>query len=82
VAAPFSTINLELENGKAVSIEERDEREVTHIAERRMVPEDIMIWNPAFDITPSRYVSAIITEKGIVSEPYKKSLKQLKCQNE
>jgi methylthioribose-1-phosphate isomerase len=77
VAAPFSTINLELENGNAVSIEERDEREVTHIGERRIVPEEIKIWNPAFDITPSRYVSAIITEKGIVREPYKKSLKKL-----
>jgi len=77
VAAPFSTINLELENGEAVSIEERDEREVTHIGERRIVPEDITIWNPAFDITPSGYVSAIITEKGIVRKPYKENLRKL-----
>ena len=77
VAAPLSTINVNYEEGEAVSIEERDEREVTHIEGRRIVPEDVKVWNPAFDITPSNYISVIITEKGMVKRPYEKNLKKL-----
>ena len=77
VAAPLSSINLNFEKGEAVSIEERDEREVTHIEGKRIVPEGVNVWNPAFDITPSRYISAIITEKGIVKRPYKSNLRKL-----
>jgi len=61
----------------AVPLEERDGGEVTHIGGRRVVPEGVGVWNPAFDITPSRYVRAIITEKGIVRRPYIRSIKKL-----
>jgi methylthioribose-1-phosphate isomerase len=77
VAAPLSTINLNFEKGEAVSIEERDGREVTHIGGKRIVPEGVNVWNPAFDVTPSKYISAIITEKGIVRRPYKSNLRKL-----
>jgi len=77
VAAPLSSINLNCERGEAVSIEERDEREVTHIEGKRIVPKGVKVWNPAFDITPSKYVSALITEKGIVKRPYKGKLSKL-----
>ena len=77
VAAPLSSINLTYKKGEAVSIEERDEREVTFIEGKRIVPEGVKVWNPAFDITPSKYISAIITEKGIVKRPYKNSIKKL-----
>jgi methylthioribose-1-phosphate isomerase len=77
VAAPLSTINLDCEKGEAVSIEERDEREVTHIGNKRIVPEGVQVWNPAFDITPAKYIRAIVTEKGLVESPYKSNLKKL-----
>jgi methylthioribose-1-phosphate isomerase len=77
VAAPLSTINLDCEKGEAVAIEERDEREVTHIGNKRIVPEGVQVWNPAFDITPAKYISAIVTEKGVAESPYKSNLKKL-----
>jgi methylthioribose-1-phosphate isomerase len=77
VAAPLSTINPNCDRGERVSIEERDRSEVTHIAGQRITPEEIDVWNPAFDITPSKYVSAIITEKGVVRKPYTQNLKKL-----
>lgn len=77
VAAPISTINRNVKNGQAVVIEERDGKEVTHIGGTRMVPKGVEVWNPAFDVTPSQYIAAIITEKGIVKRPYKRNLKNL-----
>lgn len=77
VAAPLSSINFGCEKGEAVSIEERDEREVTHMGGKRVVPEGIQVWNPAFDITPAKYISAIITEKGVAESPYRSNLKKL-----
>jgi methylthioribose-1-phosphate isomerase len=77
VAAPMSTINLSFENGQAVVIEERNGKEVTHIGGKRMVPKGVGVWNPAFDMTPSKYIGAIITEKGMVKRPYKRNLKNL-----
>ena len=77
VAAPLSSVNLSFREGEAVSIEERDEKEVTHIEGKRIVPEGVKVWNPAFDITPSKYVSAIITEKEIVRRPYEKNLRKI-----
>ena len=77
VAAPLSSINLSLKDGKTVVIEERDGKEVTHIGGKRMVPEGVKVWNPAFDITPSKYIGAIITEKEIVKRPYGRNLKNL-----
>ena len=75
VAAPTSTVDLATADGTGIPIEERDRREVTHVGSSRVVPEDAGVWNPAFDITPHQFVSAIITEHGICRSPYLDSLK-------
>jgi methylthioribose-1-phosphate isomerase len=77
VAAPFSTIDLETPDGTKIPIEQRNSREVTHIAGKQMVPEGVQVENPAFDVTPAKYVSAIITERGIARAPYQESLQRL-----
>ena len=77
VAAPLSTIDLETADGSAIPIEERNDREVTHVGAARMTPEGARIRNPAFDVTPARYVTAIITERGIARAPYAGSLADL-----
>jgi methylthioribose-1-phosphate isomerase len=77
VAAPFSTIDLTTADGSKIPIEQRNIHEVTHIAGRQMVPEGVQVENPAFDVTPAKYVSAIVTERGIVRAPYQESLKRL-----
>src|SRR5262249_31154356 len=65
VAAPLSTIDLVLRDGAAIPIEERSQDEVTSLAGRRIAPPGASAANPAFDVTPARYVSAIVTERGI-----------------
>jgi methylthioribose-1-phosphate isomerase len=77
VAAPISTIDLNTADGSGIPIEERPDREVTHVGTSRLTPEGAGIRNPAFDVTPSRYVTAIITERGIARAPYGESLAQL-----
>jgi methylthioribose-1-phosphate isomerase len=77
VAAPVSTIDFSLKSGKQIPIEERSPDEVTHIRGVRIAPEGVKVANPAFDVTPHRYISAIITEKGIARKPYTRSLKQM-----
>src|SRR5712672_1640280 len=77
VAAPLSTVDLACPDGSKIPIEQRNAREVTHIAGKQMVPDGVQIENPAFDVTPAKYVSAIITEKGIARAPYEQSLSQL-----
>src|SRR6266571_3280898 len=77
VAAPFSTIDLQTPSGDEIPIEQRNPREVTHIAGKQMVPDGTEVENPAFDVTPAKYVSAIVTEKGIAHEPYGESLRKL-----
>jgi methylthioribose-1-phosphate isomerase len=77
VAAPFSTIDLETPDGSRIPIEERSSREITHIAGKQMVPDGVEIENPAFDVTPAKYVTAIITERGIAKAPYEESLSKL-----
>jgi methylthioribose-1-phosphate isomerase len=77
VAAPISTVDLACPDGSRIPIEQRNAREVTHIAGKQMVPEGVSVENPAFDVTPSRYVAAIITEKGIARAPYEESLSKL-----
>ena len=77
VAAPFSTIDLETPDGSKIPIEQRNSREVTHIAGKQMVPDGVEIENPAFDVTPAKYVTAIITERGIARAPYEQSLRGL-----
>ena len=75
VAAPTSSIDLSLSSGKQIPIEERSPEEVTHIRGIRLSPEGVRVINPAFDVTPHRYVTAIITDRGIVSKPYETSLR-------
>ncbi len=77
VAAPISTLDLTLPDGTHIPIEERSATEVTHVRGVRMAPEGIEVRNPAFDVTPNRYVTAIITEKGVARAPYNESLRGL-----
>jgi methylthioribose-1-phosphate isomerase len=77
VAAPISTVDLETPDGSKIPIEQRNKREVSHIAGKQMVPDGVEIENPAFDVTPAKYVAAIITEKGIARAPYGVSLQKL-----
>lgn len=77
VAAPLSTVDLECPDGSKIPIEQRNPREVTHIAGKQMTPDGVSIENPAFDVTPAKYVNAIITERGIARAPYGQSLRKL-----
>ncbi len=77
VAAPVSTLDLTLKSGDLIPIEERASKEVTHVHGVQIAPDGIKVANPAFDVTPNRYVSAIITEKGVARAPFTESLKQL-----
>ncbi|MGC2552599.1 MAG: S-methyl-5-thioribose-1-phosphate isomerase, partial [Candidatus Sulfotelmatobacter sp.] len=77
VAAPISTVDLACATGDSIPIEQRNAKEVTHIAGKQMTPDGVSIENPAFDVTPAKYVTAIITEKGIAREPYAQSLPRL-----
>jgi methylthioribose-1-phosphate isomerase len=75
VAAPWSTIDLATLTGDAIPIEERPAREVTHVGSNQLAPEGARIRNPAFDVTPAKYITAIITEKGIYRAPFAESFK-------
>lgn len=77
VAAPWSTVDLNTPTGTQIPIEERSPREVTHHGGRQMAPDGVMVENPAFDVTPDKYVTAIITERGVARAPYSESLKEL-----
>lgn len=77
VAAPLSTVDMSLESGSGIPIEERSPEEVTHVGGQRLAPEGVRVWNPAFDVTPARLISAIITDRGVVRPPYGESLRAL-----
>jgi len=77
VAAPISTLDLSLGSGDEIPIEQRDAAEVTHFFGVPVAPEDTAVQNPAFDVTPSRYVTAIITERGLARAPYREALREL-----
>jgi methylthioribose-1-phosphate isomerase len=77
VAAPISTLDLTLDSGEQIPIEERAAREVTHVHGVPIAPEGMRVANPAFDVTPHRYVSAIITERGVARAPFDQSLRRL-----
>src|ERR1035441_6322751 len=77
VAAPISTLDLTLPSGNLVPIEERAASEVTHVFGRQVAPDGTVVQNPAFDVTPARYVAAIITERGVARAPYEESLREL-----
>ena len=74
VAAPWSTIDLATPDGAAIPIEERNAREVTHVGNNQLAPAGAHIRNPSFDVTPHKFITAIITERGIVRAPYQKTL--------
>src|SRR5690606_12607040 len=77
VACPMSTIDLSTPAGADIPIEERHEDEVTIGFGKRTAPQGVKVYNPAFDVTPAEYVSAIITEKGIIRAPYEQTLRRL-----
>lgn len=77
IAAPLSTVDFNLEEGSGIPIEERDPLEVREVGGQCLTVPDIKVKNPAFDVTPAKYISAIITEKGIIRPPYRESLEEL-----
>lgn len=77
VAAPLSTLDMTINSGEQIPIEERSHEEVTWINNKQIAPEGIEVAHPAFDITPNKLVHAIITEKGIIRPPFKENLKKL-----
>jgi len=77
VAAPISTVDLACARGDLIPIEERPPREVSHVFDRQIAPSGVKIANPAFDVTPSELVSAIVTERGVARAPYGRSLAKL-----
>jgi methylthioribose-1-phosphate isomerase len=80
VAAPLSTIDMSLASGAQIPIEERSSAEVTHIKGMAIAPDDVQARHPAFDVTPERYITAIITERGVARAPYTQSLRALFAQ--
>jgi methylthioribose-1-phosphate isomerase len=77
VAAPISTLDLNIPDGTHIPIEERHANEVTHVFGTQVAPAGTAVQNPAFDVTPNRYVTAIITEKGVARAPFRETLKKL-----
>jgi methylthioribose-1-phosphate isomerase len=77
VACPTSTLDMTLASGDQIAIEERTATEITEVKGQQITPDDTPVFNPAFDVTPAEYISAIITEKGIVYPPYVQNLKAL-----
>lgn len=77
VAAPCSTVDLAVPTGRGIPIEERDPREVTALGGRRIAPAGVRVCNPAFDVTPARYVTAVVTEKGVLFPPLARALRAL-----
>ncbi len=78
VAAPVSTIDFSIATGDSIPIEERKPEEVTHIKGIPIAPAGVKVANPSFDVTPNRYISAIITEKGIIYPPFEENIKKYK----
>ena len=77
VAAPTSTVDLRAGSGREIPIEQRSPSEVTHLAGARVAAEGVDVFNPAFDVTPARYISAIVTERGVARAPFDQSLPAL-----
>jgi len=78
VAAPLSTVDFSLQTGDEIPIEEREGREVSHIRNQPISPEGVPVANPAFDVTPHRYITAIVTDAGVAKPPFLESLARLK----
>jgi methylthioribose-1-phosphate isomerase len=81
VAAPLSTFDWTIKTGDEITIEERDATEIVTLEGRRIAPEGIAVRNPAFDVTPYRYISAIVTEEGVIRPPFEQALARLRGEN-
>ncbi len=79
IAAPYSTIDLGIKSGKEIVIEQRDPDEVRFFGSRQTAPENCNVYNPAFDVTPAELIRAIITDRGIIEQPFATNLKQTLC---
>ena len=77
---PISSIDLSMRSGDDIPIEERYDEEITYIGETQITPIGVHVLNPAFDVTPAKYIRGIVTEKGIVKPPYIESLKKISYQ--
>jgi methylthioribose-1-phosphate isomerase len=77
VAAPWSTVDMSTPTGEQIPIEQRPQKEVTHHGGRQMTPDGVKVENPAFDVTPAKHVTAIVTELGILRAPYEESLQEM-----
>ncbi len=77
VAAPLSTVDLETQHGDAIPIEQRDPKEVTHVAGTQIAPDGVAVENPSFDVTPAELIAGIVTERGICRPPYRESLEKI-----
>jgi len=82
VAAPWSTIDIATATGAGIPIEQRSAREVTHTNGKQMTPDGVGIENPAFDVTPAKYVTAIITERGVLRGPYNEAIQTMDLERE
>jgi methylthioribose-1-phosphate isomerase len=82
VAAPFNTIDMATPEGSAIPIEQRNPREVTHSNGKQMTPDGVGIENPAFDVTPAKYITAIITERGVLRAPFTDSIHAMAADSE
>ena len=76
VAAPLSTIDLGVKSGDEIPVEERNSEEISHFRNKEIGPPGVNAINPAFDVTPNRYVSAIITEKGVIRPPFRSQIRK------
>src|SRR5262249_39799339 len=77
VAAPWSTVDMNTPSGEQIPIEQRPRQEITHHGGNQMAPNGVGVENPAFDVTPNKYVTAIITERGVARAPYSEALQAL-----
>ncbi len=77
VAAPWSTVDMNTPTGEQIPIEQRSHKELTHHAGKQVAPDGVLVENPAFDVTPNKYVTAIVTERGVAHPPLSDSLKEL-----
>ncbi|MEO8167951.1 MAG: S-methyl-5-thioribose-1-phosphate isomerase, partial [bacterium] len=78
IAAPTTTIDSSMRTGRNIPIEERNPREITHVGETRIAPAGVQVFAPAFDVTPAEFITAIITEAGILKPPFLQSIAGLK----
>jgi methylthioribose-1-phosphate isomerase len=74
---PITTLDQTIASGDEITIEERSTREITHVGDEQITPDDVKVANPAFDVTPAKYITGIITDRGVATAPYEKSLAEL-----